>query len=289
MAVAAPSAPGARRRRASVLGAAAAHEAEVFAVFRRQAEVLGTTAEDVIRRLGRANVERLMNELDWEGDWRAPLRAQLARLVREELLAGGSAEAERLGLRASFAVDNPFAIQFAREHVPNLVVETTFDTQMALSAVIRQGFLEQRTPTWMAGEIRSIVGLTSRQAESVLRIRRALEGQGASQAQIDKAAGRQQDRLLRQRATLIARTETIRANAAGTQAAWMQGRAEGALPAGARRRWIAGPGERTCPICSGLADLDPVSINEPFRSQESGSIFLPPAHPACRCTVALVL
>jgi hypothetical protein len=79
---------------------------------------------------------------------------------------------------------------------------------------------------------------------------------------------------------MIARTETIKASSEGQHQMWQQARAKGLLDASIRRQWITTVG--ACPICAGL-DGETRRLDESF----SGGVFIPPAHPGCRCTTAL--
>jgi F like protein len=89
------------------------------------------------------------------------------------------------------------------------------------------------------------------------------------------------EKLLRQRAKTIARTEILRASNAGQRAAWRSARDKGILPRTTLREWIATGG--ACAICSPL-DGKTAGLDEPF----DGGIDSPPAHPSCRCTTGLI-
>lgn len=95
------------------------------------------------------------------------------------------------------------------------------------------------------------------------------------------------------RATAIARTETIRAANEGSRAAYKSAGVE-------RMAWLASTD--ACPYCEGL-DGTIVSVEDTFLKKEDhfqpegatkplnlsyGDIQVPPAHPSCRCTVTPV-
>lgn len=84
------------------------------------------------------------------------------------------------------------------------------------------------------------------------------------------------------RAKMIARTESIRAAHEGQRAAWDKARAAGLIPATMKRQWIATPDEKECPQCEALDGMER-RMGKPFP----GGVMMPPAHPNCRCTLAL--
>lgn len=88
------------------------------------------------------------------------------------------------------------------------------------------------------------------------------------------------------RAELIARTESMRAANEGQQMLWEQAQSEGLLGPNAKQEWIVGDDEKLCPICQDM-DGEQVDLDEDFNV-DGEDIDGPPAHPNCRCTVALV-
>jgi hypothetical protein len=288
--------PGSARR-AATLGVAGKFENKFDAILQRQAKVLGLKVDSLMRRLGPTRMQLLVNELDWQNEWEAPLRAMLSRLVREELVRFANKELNRLGsLRASFDLDNPMSLSYARNHVPRLITHVSEGAKETVRQVLAQGFLERRTPDWMAREIKKTIGLTPKQKDAVFNFKaRAfakLIKDGKTQLQAEDRANAMSERyaksVLAKRAVLIARTETIRVSASGTHMAWKEAQAEGTLPPGSKRKWVSGLSDRTCPICLELSGQDPVGIDEPWKSSYVGAIDLPPAHPACRCSISLV-
>ena len=82
----------------------------------------------------------------------------------------------------------------------------------------------------------------------------------------------------RQRAELIASTETTRAYAEANNIAYREsGVAEG-------REWRTAMDERVCPICGPLNE-----VQKPFGESFDTGIDNPPAHPNCRCWILPVI
>lgn len=85
------------------------------------------------------------------------------------------------------------------------------------------------------------------------------------------------DAFTRERAEMIARTETAYADAAANQAAWREsGMATG-------KEWLLA--EAPCDICQGNADAGVIGLDEAFPSGDTEE----PAHPRCECVTVPVL
>lgn len=86
----------------------------------------------------------------------------------------------------------------------------------------------------------------------------------------------------RDRAELIARSESMRASSAGQRFAWKQAVRQGLLSTKEQKTWIATDG--CCDECDEL-DGEVVDLDEQFSGDgEDG----PPLHPRCRCSQGLV-
>ena len=148
-------------------------------------------------------------------------------------------------------------------------------------------------PRQAAREIRRLVGLTERQADTVSKYRAALENPKAgapklSQKRVDQMVDRMATRLVKERAETIARTEMITAMAEGQQAAWGGLVADGLLDANVyEQEWLAViPSGRTCPRCLKM-DGRRAPIGGEFQEPGRGAVKGPTLHPKCRCSVVL--
>lgn len=256
-------------------------------ILAKQAKALGIEIETLVQRLGPGRLEVLLEEIDWEGAWEQPLVDEMRDLLRNQMVRVGTPELHRLGLdpQASFNLLNERALRHAQEYVPELVREVTDSTKDAIRARVAAGFEEGKTTRQIARQIRDVVGLTEHQMGPVL----ALQAEGK-----DAAATKLQERLIRQRAQMIADTETIRAFNEGQQQAWEAGAEEGFItPSEAKRFWVVAAsrrvGGRACDICSEIAGMnnEGVGLNEGFTMPDGSTLMSPPAHPRCRCGVRL--
>ena len=159
-------------------------------------------------------------------------------------------------------------------------------SQLIRSMETREGI--RGAAVGIAQELKNTIGLTQRHAIAVDRLRATLEENGTPPGQIEIAMRRKYNQLLTHRANNIARTETIAARNAGAIVSWQSQQIVGDLPLDAKKTWISGS-SRVCPICVQLDGHDPVAVNEAFFSSFVGSVQHPPAHPSCRCSVALVV
>lgn len=243
--------------------------------------------------------------------------ADAQKIIGAAIAGAGDVTATGFGL--SFTLDNPAVQRIIDQFTGSLIVEVTGETRRAVADIVRAGFIEGIPPRTQAREIRRIVGLTQRDANAVDRfLRGQLEG-GIDAKRADLLADRMRNRLLRNRAENIARTETISAANKGQTMAWDQAADEGLLDRTTTREvWIATEDERLCPICAVL-DGQTISFGGTFTSSVQATGFdikpagtiegtpvkdikvtgtkplptpittrEPPAHPRCRCATGLV-
>lgn len=208
-------------------------------------------------------------------------------VVRDIITATAEQTITDLAVDVSFTIVNPKAVTAAAEQGARLVTGVTAETQAAIRALVARAYRDGIPPRELAKLIEGQVGLTTRQTQAALNYRAALESAGLTgdvlQVRVDAYA----KRLLRQRAEMIARTETIAAANRGQQAAWDAAVEAGLLdPANTGRIWQAASDSRVCAICAAL-DGQVVGFNEPFITIDGEAVWFPPVHPHCRCSVSL--
>ena len=132
------------------------------------------------------------------------------------------------------------AFEYAGKHCAQLVTKMDEETRDSLAQVIKQGIEDKRGIDGLARDIRN-----------------------------------QFDDMTKNRATVIARTETADA--------LEQGFMDRAKDLGVNgKEWIV---TEPCPICEDNANAGVIGINEEFPSGHQR----PPAHPNCRCALAPVM
>lgn len=217
----------------------------------------------------------------------AELRAAVAtvnRIFDEAQRVATEALDQTYGLQLRFDIVNPRALTAARRGA-RLVREITDTTRQGIQATIARSIRDGIPPAEAARIIRPTIGLTDRQAMTVINYRFSLLEEGADADVVAKAAERYAAKLLRKRSETIARTETIRAGREGRDETWRQAKAEGLLPETAKRRWVITDDDRLCPACEPLGGVE-VGLDEGFPQGGGDG---PPLHPNCRCTTVLAI
>jgi len=172
-----------------------------------------------------------------------------------------------MGVEGSFDIYNPRSVAIADKIVGNAIKGITRETRKAIAYSIGEGIKEGRGMSQVAKGIRGMVGLNERQAKAVHTYKGFLDKKrpDLSMAQKTKKTDAYSRKLHRQRADMIARTETARAQSEGTL--------EGYTEAGIERvEFLAAAG--CCPIC---ADLN----GSRFDMAEARGMI--PVHTGCRC------
>ena len=259
------------------------------------------------KALAAKNISAALKAIPWGQTGMDGVRAAYQQLVPLYESAGKEAATQltRSGLDMSFTLSNPRAVAWADTVAATRVVQVDEATVEALRGIITRGFTEGRPPREMARWIRgpkdaetgqyrsSVIGLTDRQATAVVDYRASLESDpmrpntAQESAKIDRMAERYRDQLVLQRATTIARTETITAANEGQLEAWMQARESGLLRGNEQRVWLAD--SKACEICLSIEEAGPVGFDEPFVDLNGDEYMAPTAHPNCECGMDLVI
>lgn len=184
---------------------------------------------------------------------------------------------ETLAITLSFNTVNPRALLYGRYRTASLLTETTAGTIEAVRILIARGIAEGIKPRVLRNLIQNEIGLRSDQLKALENF----VAKGATEAQT-KAYAR---KLLRDRALLIARTETMRAANEGQREVWLQAVEGGWLPADQMRVWVVTPDER-------LRDEHRAMSGQIRGLQEKfvkpgGERIEPGQEPNCRCSAAL--
>lgn len=183
------------------------------------------------------------------------------------------------------------AIRSAIAQSGRLIVDVTDDVRARVRELVADTLRGDHTVDGLARQIKTVVGLNERQAAATRNtyareVTRQLD-KGASlakaEALADNVSTRQAKRLLTSRSRTIARTEVSRATNAGRFEGWGAAVDAGKYPDDLVKEWITGA--EPCPL-----HCDPLDRQRiPWRDYwPTLGILMPPAHPACRCTCALL-
>src|SRR4030095_3614811 len=155
----------------------------------------------------------------------------------------------------SFDIVNPYAATYARAEAGRLITGIDLSSREGIQNLIGNAIETGIAPREAARTIRGMVGLTEFQTDYVMNYTSKLIAQGASN--IDAKVQRYTDKVLRQRALTIARTETLDASNGGAQAAWQAAIDQGFLDKDVEQVWILGRSEVNppCEICLPMPDM----------------------------------
>lgn len=250
-----------------------------------------------------------------------PLMTPIQSAIQAGAEAAAANPAMALGPRAaklvgtiSFNLFNPRTVDHLNHYRMHLISRVTEETREGIREAVKAGVLAGQNPRETAIAVRQVAGfgLTKQHARAVhnyraelerldaaalsraLRDRRfdatikaALKGKAPlTKAKIAQMVERYAARLLKHRAEMIARTESLRAANAGSYEAIRQATEEQGIPAeGIVRKWHVAKDERVCWSCRQTAkdNAKGVGLNQPFITPY-GPVLYPPAHVMCRCT-----
>jgi SPP1 gp7 family putative phage head morphogenesis protein len=134
--------------------------------------------------------------------------------------------------------------------------------------------------------LRHSIGLTPQGAQALSTFEQGMLADGVAPGVAASRASSYAERLRRQRAETIARTETLNAANAGQQALWNEAGRVGLVDrARAWKEWIVTPDDRLCVLCEQMEGAR-VRVDDEF-STPRGSLEHPPMHPRCRCAMGL--
>ena len=159
--------------------------------------------------------------------------------------AGISDTAKRTAITKTFAAVDRAAIDFLANYQVNLLGDVTTELAAGIKRTITQGVLTGKSIPEVAREIGRVV----------------------KDKDAFRKAGKTVFKSAQHRATLIARTETLRAHNEGRKVFYRE--------AGIKKiKWMTADDDRTCPECGPLD-------GKIFRLADAPG---PPLHPGCRCS-----
>lgn len=214
------------------------------------------------------------------------LSAPIGLAVSQGLTAAvaGGATVAGATFELAFGVPQATVALAARQRAARLVTAVDASTRQSIRAIVAEAGRTGRGPRDILTLIRGVVGLHPRQALALDRYAQGLVGKVTPNRAASLTA-QYRNRLIRERAETIARTELLDAANHGQQLAWEQAAREGLISPDVERVWVVTHDDKLCPIC---APLDGVSarLDAPFMTS-LGAVQHPPAHPRCRCALSL--
>ena len=223
-------------------------------------------------------------------------------LMTKEIIKAGLEQVPTLPksatIRPAFDVSDPRAIQWARRRAGQLISTINDEARLVVQSVTERLLNGELSLSAARGEIGRSVGLHDRWQKAVEnsyeKTFESLIDAGIDPDTAAEMAGFASDkyasRLLRSRASNIARTEVATAQNQGRYLGWQQAAEDGLFrPEDVKKEWRTAPefvSSKTdvCPICEPLDGVQ-IGIWEEFPDV---GVVMPPAHPNCRCRAVLI-
>lgn len=218
----------------------------------------------------------------WQQDYSKFINQAYAPIAQSAVEASAKALEGIIGQGAE-AITHKHMGAFIKYQGGKLIREVSEEQYKAVNTLVRQAAMsDTMSARDLAKAIRPTIGLTKRQSQSAYNRYMAAIEDGATPAKAREIQAKYAARLHRQRAETIAITELAHAynnaECMVVQDAYLFGNI-----GSANKQWSTAFDERVCPTC-GKMDGEKVSLFDPFSS----GLFVPPAHPRCRCTVNYV-
>ena len=242
-------------------------------------------------RLAAGDIEGVIAMLPWE-IFRSKLGIRSTTAMRNVIegvsqLAANDLTA-RLGVEVGFDLASGSVTRWITEAQSEFLSTSVNVSRDAIRQEVTAAFTDGVHPRILAERIKEHMGLTTRQMQSVRNFEAKLVDQGISPEQIQVRKDRLIEAHRKSRSQVIARTETSRAAAAGQQLVWEDAVKQGYMQESKlKRRWIVTPDDRLCVETCEPMNEQTVGLKEDFITGEGEAVFNVPAHPLCRCVVAL--
>ena len=227
------------------------------------------------------------------------------RAINEAYVDGGltvTQAAPAFAARVALDGSAPRAVAWASSHVGALITGIATEQRQAVQSAIVSQLDAGQAPAKVAREIRKVIGLNSVQAGALEKaraelqlldgryfsrelrdrrfdgiVRRAIrDGKPLSQADIDRITGRYSERMIKHRAEVIARTESITALRAGRDEGIRQAIEQGAInPDSLVRVWSATLDARTRPDHVAMNGVEVEGVDTPFVLPDGSQMMYP--------------
>ncbi len=215
----------------------------------------------------------------------------LANQIAASANISAAAMPKSIQIASSFTATDPRAIAWAQQRAGARILGITKESQKAVAETIARGLQGKLNRDEVVDGVAQVVGLDSRQARALGTFYEknltTLLDEGMSYENAARAAKklgeRYRTRLIKQRATRIARTETNAAANAGRLLSWAEADQQGFLPTGSEKRWKTSQDERNCPTCRPMHNE-----TVPWEGLFSTGDIMPPVHVNCLCTAVIV-
>lgn len=169
--------------------------------------------------------------------------------------------------------------QIISNEVSGMTTLLDASTADSLRIVLARGTQMSWTPDQMSRALKQTLGLDPRYTLAAENYRQGLINKGTKPGVVNKLTSEYTQRLRKNRAETIVRTEVQRVLVAAQEEAWSQ--AERNLGVRGNKVWLTAEDEMSCSICAPMHGAE-ANVGGVFSNGLN-----PPAHPNCRCAVSL--
>lgn len=252
----------------------------------------GLREEAIAEALRTLNADAVLNVLSAD-DIAEGMAIAIVAVSREMVAASGPMAVQQLNQRLGIDLDwdalSHRALLWVKRHGAELVTRVSEDTRTMLSEIIRDSFREPLPIKETARLVRGVIGLNEPQAKALANYWRDLDAAVGDGAITERRAAQlgemYRQRMLKYRATVITRTETMTAAGNAQREVWRAADGAGQITAkGYIREWLAIA--RDGHVCEECADLH--GARAPIDGLYEDGSDGPPAHPCCRCQERLI-
>ena len=235
----------------------------------------------------------------WSQDYSTLVENKLSHMWQEAITIGATSQP----ILDSFSfklVQNSGITNWIKQHGAEFVTVCTKEQKQAIAALLTKKMRDSYTVDELSRLIRPCIGLTKGQTKANIRYYNNIVAtlkkdhprmkQESIQKKAQEAAAKYAERQHRERAMMIAQTESAFAYNRGADEGVRQAQAQGLLGV-VKKRWSTSGDDGVCSICSSLDGVE-VDMDKEFDFKGKilfrGHHMLPPAHPRCACAVEYV-
>ena len=236
----------------------------------------------------------------WMQDYSVLVAGSLQSIWQDAFVAGSFSQPIMDGMAFSLDMQAPGILNWIDQHGAEFVTNCTQEQKDAIAALLTKKMRDSHTVDELSRLIRPCIGLTEGDAKAaarfydniVINMRKdhpRMKMESIRQKALD-ATQKYAEKKHRQRAMMIAQTESAFAYNQGADEGVRQAQAENLLGT-VKKRWSSSGDENVCDMCNSL-DGTEVEMDADFdikgRILFAGHHLLPPAHPRCGCAVEYV-
>lgn len=252
----------------------------------RQAVMDGTISNETIRL--------------WQQDYSLLVANQLSQMWTSAFEAGAEKQLLLEDIDFKFDMQTPSITKWINERGAEFVTASIQEQKNAIAALLTKKMQDNHSVDELARMIRPCVGLTEGQAKAnvkyydsiVANLRKEhprMKPESVRKKARD-AAAKYAERQHRQRAMMIAQTESAFAYNRGADEGIRQAQSQNLLGI-VKKRWSTSGDNAVCSVCSALEGVE-IDMDADFDFKGKvlflGHHMLPPAHPRCACAIQYI-